>query len=74
MVTRQAPASAILLHGHPVAGGKMPPEHLAAPATFKANDIIVIDGSPDRDGGYPLFVEFDCGFTESCEGLMYGRD
>jgi hypothetical protein len=52
----------------------MPLEHLAAPPAFEADDVIAMDGSPNRDGGCPLFVEFGCRFTETDERLMNGRD
>jgi hypothetical protein len=74
MLTGELPLRAILLHGQSMAGSEMPSEHLAAPAAFQANDIIAVDGSPDRDGGCPLFVEFGCGFPETYERLMHGRD
>jgi hypothetical protein len=51
MLTGEVPASAILLYGQSMAGTEMPPEHLAAPAAIQANDIIAMDGSPDRDSG-----------------------
>jgi len=41
-----------------MAGSDMPPEHLAAPAAFEADDIIAVNGSPDRHRGYPPFIEF----------------
>jgi len=52
----------------------MPFEHLAALAAFQANDIIAMNGLPDRDGGYPLSVEFGYRFPETGERLMHGRD
>src|SRR5439155_25616485 len=74
MFTRQVPASTILLDGQSMAGSEMSSEHLAAPATFEANDIIAMNRSPDRDGGCPLSIEFGYRFTEACEGLIHGRD
>src|SRR5712691_6052138 len=50
---------------------KMASEHLAAPAAFQADDVIAIDGSPDRDRGYSLPVSFGDHFTERC---THGRD
>jgi len=58
MVTRQVPASTILVDGQSMAGIEVPSKHLAAPAAFQADDIIAMNGSPDRDGGYPPFIEF----------------
>ena len=74
MVTAEVPPRAILLHGQFMAIRDMPSEHLAAPATFEADDIITVNRSPDRDGECSLFVEFGYQFTETRERLMYGRD
>jgi hypothetical protein len=57
-----------------MAGREMPSKHLAAPAAFQANDIIVMDGSPDRHCRCSLSVEFGYRFTNGCEGLMNSRD
>jgi hypothetical protein len=45
----------------------MPFEHLAAPATFQAHDIIAMNRSLDRDGGYPLNLRLGCRFTKANE-------
>jgi hypothetical protein len=74
MLTGELPLRAILLHGQSMAGSEMASEHLAAPPTFEANDIIAMNGSPDRDGGYLLSVEFGYRFPETGERLMDGRD
>jgi hypothetical protein len=74
MITRQAPASTILVHGQSVAGRDMPSEHLAAPAAVQASDIIALDGSPDWHGGGPLALGFGRRFTEADERLMNGQD
>ena len=74
MFTGEIPPSAILLHGQSMAGRDMPPEHLAAPPAFEADDIIAVNRSTDRDGGCPLSVEFGYRFTNGCEGLMNSRD
>jgi hypothetical protein len=55
-------------------GGEVPPEHLAAPAAFQANDVIAIDGSTDRHGGGPLSFGSGCRFSEPRECLMHSRD
>jgi hypothetical protein len=47
MVTGEIPPHPILLRGQSMAGSEMPFEHLAAPATFDANDIIAVNGLPD---------------------------
>jgi hypothetical protein len=52
----------------------MPPEHLAAPPAFKADDIIAMNGSPDLHGWGPLSVGFGYRFSECRERLMDGRD
>jgi hypothetical protein len=52
----------------------MPSEHLGAPAAFEADDIIAVNGSPDRDGGCPLTPGFGCRFTDANERLMHSRD
>ena len=64
----------ILIDAQSMAGREMPLEHLAAPAAFQANDIIAVDGSPDRHCRRSLFVEFGYRFTKADEGLMHGRD
>jgi hypothetical protein len=72
MFTRQVPAGTILVDAQSVAAGKMPPQREAAPSTFKANDIIAINRSPDRHGGGSLSLDFGCRFSESVERLMDG--
>jgi hypothetical protein len=74
MVVGKVPARSILLHGQSMAGGEMPSDHLAAPAAFEANDVIEMDGSPDRHCGSPLPVGFCRRFTEADERLMDSRD
>ena len=67
MFTRQVPASTILLDVQTMAGCEMAFEHLAAPATIEADDIIAMNGLPDCDGGCPLNFRFGCRFTEADE-------
>jgi hypothetical protein len=67
MRTAEVPASAILRHGQSMAGGDMPLEHLTAPATIEADDIIAMNGLPDCDGGCPLNLRFGCPFTKADE-------
>ena len=74
MFTRQFPASAVLVRAQSVAACEMPPERLAAPATFETNDIIVMNRSPDRHSGGPVSLGFGCRFSDSGERLMHGRD
>jgi hypothetical protein len=74
MVTGEIPPHPILLRGQSMAGSEMPFEHLAAPATFDANDIIAMDGSPDRHGGCSFALGLGCRFAETRERLMHGRD
>jgi hypothetical protein len=50
-----------------MAGREMAFEHLAAPATIEADDIIAMNGLPDWDGGCPLNLRFGCRFTEADE-------
>jgi hypothetical protein len=57
-----------------MAGNEMPSEHLAAPAAFEVDDIIAMNGSPDRDGGCSLTVDFGCRVAKARECLMNGRD
>jgi hypothetical protein len=40
MLTREVPVSTVLFQRQSIAGREMPPEHLAAPAAFEANDKI----------------------------------
>jgi hypothetical protein len=47
MLTGEVPPSAILFHSQSMAGIEMPSEHLAAPATIEADDIIAVNGLPD---------------------------
>jgi hypothetical protein len=74
MLKGQVPSGPILLHGQSMPGDEMPPEHLAAPAAFQANDVIGMNRSPDRHCGHPLDLGFWCWFTEADKRLMYGRD
>ena len=74
MFAGDAPPCSILVNAQPMAGSDMPPEHLAAPAAFEADDIIAVNRSTDRDGGCPLSVEFGYRFTKASEGLINSRD
>ena len=56
MLTGQFPPHAVLLDAQSMAGREMPFEHLAAPATIEADDIIAMNGLPDCDGGCPLIA------------------
>jgi hypothetical protein len=55
-------------------GSEVPPEHLATPAAFQANDVIAIDGSTDRHSGGPLSLNFGCRLSESRECPIDSRD
>jgi hypothetical protein len=72
MLTGEAPPDAVLLDVQTMAGCEMAFEHLAAPATIAADDIIAMNGLPDWYGGCPLYLRFGCGFTEVDERLMNG--
>jgi hypothetical protein len=74
MFTGEVPSRPILLYSQCMAGRDMPSDHLAAPAAFQANDIIAMDGSPDRHCGSSLFVGFCHWFIEADKRLMHGRD
>jgi hypothetical protein len=74
VIASQVPASTVLLNGQSMAGRQMPSDHQAAPTAFQADDIIPMNGSADRHRGSSLCVEFGYRFTETCEGLMNGRD
>ena len=74
MFTRKGPPRTILVDAQFMAGSKMPPEHLAAPAAFQAHDIIAVNGSTDRHRGYSLTVDFGCRFAKACERLMNSQD
>jgi hypothetical protein len=67
MFTGEIPPRPILVDGQSMAGREMPSEHLAAPATIEADDIIAMNGLPDCDGGCPLNLRFGCRFTEADE-------
>ena len=58
MVSGEFPAGTILVDAQSMSGHKMPPEHLAAPTAFEANDKIALYGSPDRNGRGPLNFGF----------------
>ena len=74
MVGAEVPARSILLHGQSMAGIEMPLDHLAAPPAFEANDMVAMNGSPDRHCGSSLSVGFCHWFTEAVERLMNIRD
>jgi hypothetical protein len=57
-----------------MAGHDMPSEHLTPPATFKANDVITMYRSPDRDGRGPINLGFCCRFSKARKCCMNGRD
>jgi hypothetical protein len=52
----------------------MPAQHLPAPAAIQADDVIVLNGSADRNCGGSLDDGFCGRFAELTEGLMNGRD
>src|SRR6202023_3032966 len=72
--TRQVPPSTILLDAQSMAGREMAFEHLSAPPAFETDDIIAVNGWPNRDGRCPLARCFGRGFTEADERLMHGRN
>src|SRR5271156_133936 len=74
VIAGKVPPCSIRIDGQSMAGSEMASDHLAAPATFQANDIIAMDGSANRDGGYPLIPSSGCRLSESSERLMHGRD
>jgi hypothetical protein len=74
VLTGEVPASAILVNAQSVTGSEVPFEHLTAPATIEADDIIAMNGLPDRDGRCPLNLRFGCRFTDANERLMHSRD
>jgi hypothetical protein len=55
-------------------GRHMPPKHLAFPAAVQADDVIVVNGSANRNRRGSLDDGFCRRFTESREGLMDGRN
>jgi hypothetical protein len=55
-------------------GRHMPAEHLPTPATIQADDMIAVNGSPDRNRGGSLDDGFWCRLTEATERLMNSRD
>jgi hypothetical protein len=74
MLGKEAPASTILVDAQSMAGRDMPSEHLAAPPTFQTNDIIPVNGSPDRDGRCLLISDFWHRFSEANERMINGRN
>jgi hypothetical protein len=74
MLTGEGPPHAVLLDGQSMAGREMAFEHLAAPATIEADDIIAVSGLPDRHGGCSFALGLGCRFSETRERLMHGRD
>ena len=67
MLTGEGPPHAVLLDAQSMAGREMAFEHLAAPATIKADDISAMNGLPDCDGGCPLDRRFGCRSTNADE-------
>src|SRR5262249_40880252 len=49
MLRRQFPAGAVLRGFKSMSNAEMPAEHLAAKPAFKANNIVALHRSPDRD-------------------------
>jgi hypothetical protein len=47
MLTGEGPPHAVLLDGQSMAGREVAFEHLAAPATIEADDIIAVNGLPN---------------------------
>ena len=47
MLMEEGPPHAVLLDGQSMGGREMAFEHLAAPATIEADDIIAVNGLPD---------------------------
>ena len=74
VIGRQVPPCAILLDAQPMGGRHMPAEHLPFPAAIQADDIIAVNGSPDRNRRGSLDDGFCCRLTEATESLMDGRD
>jgi hypothetical protein len=58
MLSGKFPPHAVLLDAQSMAGREMAFEHLAAPATIEADDIIAMNGLPDCDGGCPAQPPF----------------
>ena len=54
-------------------GPDVPAEHLPAPAAIQADDVIAVNGSPDRNRRGSLDDGF-CPFAEAGERPMHGRD
>ena len=52
----------------------IPPEGLAAPAAFEANDKIAVNRSADRQGGGRSVSVSAAGFSVPGKRLMDGRD
>ena len=53
MLTGEGPPPAVLFDAQSMADREMAFEHLAVPATIEADDIIAMNGLPDRDGRCP---------------------
>jgi hypothetical protein len=71
MFTGEIPPRPILLHGQFMAGSEMVVEDLAARAAFRADDIIAVDGLPDRDRGGSFSLSAVARLPS--EGLMHSR-
>jgi len=74
MVGAEVPSRPVLLHRQPMASSEMPSEHLAAPPAFEANDMVAMNGSPDRHCGSSLFLGFCRRLTEADERSMNSPD
>jgi hypothetical protein len=52
----------------------MPAQHLPAPPAIQADNIVAVNGSPDRHRRGSLDKGFCCGLTEVGQRVMDGRD
>jgi hypothetical protein len=74
VIVRQIPPCSILLDGQPMSGPEMAADHFPSPPAFYANDVIAVNGLPDRHGRRPLDGGFGCWLAEVGERLMDRRN
>jgi hypothetical protein len=68
----ELPPCSILLDAQPVSGPKMAADHFPAPTAFYTNDVIALNGSPDRHCWSSFDDGFGCRLAEVGERLMDG--
>jgi hypothetical protein len=74
VIAGEVPPCSIRIDGQPVGGPKMAADHFPSPPAFDANDVIALNGSPDRNRRGSLDRSFLRRPAEVGERLMNGRN